>query len=185
MQVLEVLEMRLAFEASIAKIDYSPPWPLSSGPLIHSPNPMKISISADTRLGIAPFLAAWVVAMGHEVILHGALDPDDNPEWAWASASAARDVAEGRAHQAIVCCTTGTGATIAANKIPGVRAALCGDAYTAMGARKWNDANVLGISLRLVSESVMHEILEAWFANSMDSVQAHNIEHVMRLDASL
>jgi ribose 5-phosphate isomerase B len=145
---------------------------------------MKISISTDTMLGIASSIAPWVRALGHEVILRGALDPQGNPEWAWASALAALDVAEGRADQAIVCCTTGTGATIAANKITGVRAALCNDAFSAAGARKWNDANVLGISLRQTSEAEMQEILEAWFGAVGDPAQAHNIAHVNRLDAA-
>jgi ribose 5-phosphate isomerase B len=72
-------------------------------------------------------------------------------------------VAEGRAEQAVVACWTGTGASIAANKVPGIRAALCADAATAAGARRWNDANVLALSLRLTSQQVLTEILEAWF----------------------
>ncbi len=145
---------------------------------------MKISISTDTSLGIAPSLARWVEERGHQVILRGALDPDANPQWAWASAAAARDVADGTADQAIVCCTTGTGATIAANKIEGIRAALCNDAFTASGARRWNDANVLGISLRQTSESEMLEILDAWFATACDGSQAGNIAYVNQLDAA-
>ena len=54
----------------------------------------------------------------------------------------------------VVCCWTGTGVSIAANKVPGVRAALCTDAATASGARRWNDANVLALGLRLTSERV-------------------------------
>ena len=77
----------------------------------------------------------------------------ERDDWAWASEAAARDVAEGRADQAVVCCWTGTGASIAANKVPGVRAALCLDAQTADGARKWNDANALALSLRATSEA--------------------------------
>jgi ribose 5-phosphate isomerase B len=73
-------------------------------------------------------------------------------------------VAEGRADAAIVCCWTGTGASIAANKVPGVRAALCADAATAAGARRWNDANALALSLRSTSEAELVEILDAWFA---------------------
>ena len=81
--------------------------------------------------------------MAIEVLPHGALADAECRDWAWASEAAARDVAEGRAEQAIVCCWTGTGASIAANKVAGVRAALCFDAPTAAGARSWNDANVL------------------------------------------
>ncbi len=89
-------------------------------------------------------------------------------------------MAEGRAEQAIVCCWTGTGASIAANKVPGVRAALCGDAQTASGARKWNDANALALSLRTTSEPLLHEILDAWLAGqpSPDSDDRANVEHV-------
>src|SRR5919201_6756711 len=90
---------------------------------------------------------------GHEVSTHGALAADERDDWAWASERAARDVAEGRAEQAVVACWTGTGASIAANKVPGVRAALCADAATADGARRWNDANVLALSLRLTSRA--------------------------------
>ena len=89
-------------------------------------------------------------------------------------------MASGEADQGVVCCWTGTGASIAANKVPGVRAALCGDPETAAGARKWNDANVLALSLRLVSEPVLGEILAAWFsaAPSDDPDDAANVAHV-------
>lgn len=143
---------------------------------------MKIVISADTLLGIATPLPGWVSALGHEVILRGALDPSADAEWAPCSAAAAFDVADGRADQGIICCTTGTGASIAANKVAGVRAALCTDAFTAAGARKWNDANVLCVSLRLTSESLMKEMLEAWFAARTESSQAANIAYVNGLD---
>ncbi len=98
--------------------------------------------------------------------------------------AAARDVAEGRAEQAVVCCWTGTGASIAANKVPGVRAALCADAQTAEGARKWNDANVLALSLRTTSEAQLAEILDAWFAAgpSADEDDRANVEHVADIE---
>ena len=72
-------------------------------------------------------------------------------------------VAEGQADETIVMCWTGTGCTLVANKIPGIRAALCHDAETAKGARVWNHANVLGLSLRATPEAVAKEILNAWF----------------------
>jgi ribose 5-phosphate isomerase B len=113
-------------------------------------------------------------------LVHGALSVSERDDWAWASEAAARDVAAGAADQGIVCCWTGTGASIAANKVPGVRAALCGDAETARGARKWNDANVLALSLRTTSPAVLEEILDAWFASgpSADSDDVANIRHV-------
>ncbi len=115
---------------------------------------------------------------------YGALRPGDDPQWAACSEAAARDVAAGNADQAVVCCWTGTGASIAANKLPGVRAALCTDAYTADGARRWNDANVLALSLRLTSEPLLGEILDAWFAAeaSTDAEDRENVSRVNRLD---
>ncbi len=125
---------------------------------------MRISLAADELTGIAPVLADELHRRGHETILHGALSEGDRHDWAWASEAAALDVAEGRAEQAIVCCWTGTGASIAANKVVGVRAALCNDPATAAGARRWNDANVLALSLRTTSEALLGEILDVWFA---------------------
>lgn len=146
---------------------------------------MRISLSADERTGVADAVEAVLRERGHEVVAtHGALG-DDEPQWAWCSEAAARDVADGRAEQAVVCCWTGTGASIAANKVPGVRAALCGDAATAAGARRWNDANVLALSLRTTSEATLAEILDAWFGQdaSDDPVDTANVAHVADLDA--
>jgi ribose 5-phosphate isomerase B len=125
---------------------------------------MRIAVAADENVGVAETVVDELRRRGHEPLTHGALSPEERDDWAWASEAAARDVAEGRADQAVVCCWTGTGASIAANKVAGVRAALCGDAPTAAGARKWNDANVLAISLRATSEAELAEILDAWFA---------------------
>lgn len=143
---------------------------------------MKIVISADSLLGIASELPGWVREHGHEVVLWGALRPGADSAWATCSASAAEEIAAGRADQAVICCTTGTGASIAANKVPGVRAALCVDAFTAAGARRYNDANVLCISLRLTSATVMQEMLQAWYDAEIDPGQAASIAHVKRLD---
>ena len=121
---------------------------------------------------------------GHAVTTHGALSQAERDDWAWASEAAARDVAEGRADQAVVCCWTGTGASIAANKVAGVRAALCLDAQTADGARKWNDANALALSLRATSEAQLGEILDAWLggAPSADADDVANIEHLRAIE---
>src|SRR4051794_6314098 len=141
---------------------------------------MKIAVAADERTGVADAVVAELRARGHEPVVHGALAEGERPDWAWCCEAAARDVAEGRAEQAVVCCWTGTGASIAANKVPGIRAALCADAVTAAGARKWNDANVLALSLRATSEAELSEILDAWFAGapSAEPDDAANIAHV-------
>jgi ribose 5-phosphate isomerase B len=93
-------------------------------------------------------------------------------------------VAHGRAEQAVVACWTGTGASIAANKVDGVRAALCADAQTAAGARRWNDANVLALSLRLTSRAALGEILDAWFdaSPSSDQDDLENVAHLSELE---
>jgi ribose 5-phosphate isomerase B len=141
---------------------------------------MRISVAADERVGVAEAIVEELRGRGHEPLPHGALTDSERADWAWASEAAARDVAEGRADQAVVACWTGTGASIAANKVPGVRAALCGDAETARGARRWNDANVLALSLRLTSAPLLAEILDGWFAGSASDEESDvaNIEHV-------
>src|SRR5919112_1836285 len=141
---------------------------------------MRVAVASDERTGVADDVVEELRRRGHEPILHGALADGERPDWAWASEAAARDVAEGRADQGVVCCWTGTGASIAANKVDGIRAALCADAETARGARRWNDANVLALSLRTTSQAVLGEVLDAWFAGaaSADADDRANVEHV-------
>src|SRR3954449_11261866 len=141
---------------------------------------MRIAVAANEDTGVAGAVVEQLRARGHDPLVHGALAEGERDDWAWCCEAAARDVVEGRAEQAVVCCWTGTGASIAANKVPGVRAALCGDAVTAEGARRWNDANVLALSLRGTSEAELAEILDAWFAGSAsgDADDAANIAHV-------
>jgi ribose 5-phosphate isomerase B len=141
---------------------------------------MRVAVAADERTGVAEAVVEELRRRGHEPVVHGALNDDERDDWAWASEAAARDVAGGAADQGIVCCWTGTGASIAANKVPGVRAALCADAETARGARRWNDANVLALSLRTTSAALLEEILDAWFsaAPSEESDDVANIRHV-------
>lgn len=142
---------------------------------------MRISVAADERTGVADAVLDELRRRGHEPLAHGALAADERDDWAWASEAAARDVAQGRADQAIVCCWTGTGASIAANKVGGVRAALCGDAETARGARRWNDANVLALSLRTTSPALLEEILDAWF-EAEPSGEHDDVANVRHLD---
>ncbi|WP_460404328.1 RpiB/LacA/LacB family sugar-phosphate isomerase [Actinophytocola sediminis] len=147
---------------------------------------MRIAVAADERVGVAEAIVEELRRRGHEPLPHGALNDAERADWAWASEAAARDVAAGRAEQAIVACWTGTGASIAANKVAGVRAALCVDAQTAHGARQWNDANVLALSLRLTSAPQLTEILDGWFAGtpSADESDLANIRHVDEISSS-
>ncbi|MBB2912355.1 ribose 5-phosphate isomerase B [Streptosporangium becharense] len=144
---------------------------------------MRISVASDSLDGVAPILVSEIEKRGHTVIPHGAVG-DERADWAWCCSLAAADVASGAADQAVVCCWTGTGASIAANKVAGVRAALCVDAATADGARRWNDANVLAISLRLTSAPLLGEILDAWFAGapSLAEEDQANIAYLSQIE---
>ena len=121
---------------------------------------MRFVIGTDEDRPVIAFIASRLREKGHDVTILPI------KTWAAVAQEVARAVARHEADQGIVCCWTGTGASIAANKIEGVRAALCGDAQTAAGARRWNDANVLALSLRLLSEPIAAEILDAWLAES-------------------
>jgi ribose 5-phosphate isomerase B len=146
---------------------------------------MLIAVAADERTGVADAIAEKLRERGYEVIPHGALAESERDDWAWASEAAARDVAEGRAEQAVIACWTGTGAAIAANKVAGIRAALCADAETARGARRWNDANVLALSLRSTAEAELEEILEAWLGGepSPEEDDRANVAHLSEIEA--
>ena len=147
---------------------------------------MRISIAADELTGVAASLPDELRRRGHEPIPHGVFQDGERADWAWATEAAARDVVDGRAEEAVVACWTGTGASIAANKLPGIRAALCADAATADGARRWNDANVLALSLRATSAAELAEILDAWFAGapSADPQDSDNVAHLTEIERS-
>ena len=144
---------------------------------------MRLALGSDERNALTDTVVQELRERGHEVQLVGAVaDADPDVDWPLSSSRVARAVAEGRVDQGIVCCWTGTGASIAANKVRGVRAALCHDAETAKGARRWNDANVLALSLRATAPGVAKEILDAWFGTPADS-DAWNQAQIARLRA--
>lgn len=135
---------------------------------------MHVVVGSDERTPLTDAVADDLASRGHEVELVGPAGGAPG-EWAEVGRSVGEAVACGAATTAVLFCWTGTGATIAANKVPGVRAALCTDAATAAGARKWNDANVLVMGLRLTSPEVAREMLDAWFSNDPDPSEAANI----------
>ncbi len=146
---------------------------------------MKIALGSDERTALTDALREELQRRGHDVALYGppaGPSAGNNIEWPDVAASVARAVASGEHEQAILCCWTGTGVSIAANKIAGVRAALCGDAETARGARRWNDANVLCLSLRATSPTIAMEILDAWFYSHPEESEAANIQKVREMD---
>jgi ribose 5-phosphate isomerase B len=146
---------------------------------------MKIALSSDERTSLTEFLIRDLEQRGHEVARFGAIaEGDSEIDWPLSTRNAAEAVARGNANEAIVCCWTGTGASIAANKVAGVRAALCADAETAKGARIWNHANVLALSLRSTSEAIAREILDAWYSTpySDDDWNRKQIERITAAD---
>ncbi|MDQ4095565.1 MAG: RpiB/LacA/LacB family sugar-phosphate isomerase [Actinomycetota bacterium] len=135
---------------------------------------MKVVLGSDEATDLTRAVAEDLGKRGHEVKLVGPPAGDDL-EWAEVGRTVGEVVAAGDADTGVLFCWTGTGASIAANKVAGVRAALCTDAATAAGARKWNDANVLVMSLRLTSPVVSSEMLDAWFESEPDPSEADNI----------
>jgi ribose 5-phosphate isomerase B len=130
---------------------------------------LRCAIGADDAGPLTSALLEELQRRGIEIARFGAVRETGEPaggdtEWASIGRAVGEAVAGGRADVGIVCCWTGTGISIAANKVRGVRAALCGDAVTAEGARRWNDANVLALSLRATSPAVGVEILDAFLA---------------------
>ncbi len=126
---------------------------------------MRVAIGSDDIGPLTDALLTELERRGVDVTRYGAL-LDGSNAWASIGRAVGEAVASGRADVGIACCWTGTGISIAANKVHGIRAALCGDPVTAAGARRWNDANVLALSLRATSGAVGIEILDAFLATA-------------------
>lgn len=143
---------------------------------------MRIALGADDSTPVVDAISAYLTLAGHEVARFGGA-AGESAAWASVSQRVAEAVATGTCQRGVVCCWTGTGVSIAANKVAGVRAALCADAETARGARKWNDANVLALSLRLISEAVAQEILQAWLNEPYAGTEGDSLAVLSALDA--
>lgn len=141
-----------------------------------------IGVGSDERTHLTDFV---VKELGRRfrVRLFGPL-AKGKQEWADMSRALAEAVAEGRCKEGVLFCWTGTGSCMAANKVPGIRAALCVDAETARGARQWNHANVLVMSLRLTSEATAKEILDTWYSTPYgeDAFDVRNVRKVTALE---
>ena len=135
---------------------------------------MRIALGSDERTAVTDAVASDLEQRGHEVVRVGPPGGEDK-EWAQVGREVGELVAQGACETAVLFCWTGTGASIAANKVHGVRAALCTDAETAAGARKWNDANVLVMGLRLTTADTAHEMLDAWFTTAPEASERDNI----------
>lgn len=143
---------------------------------------MKIAVGSDEKNYLTDALVADLEQRGHELLLIGPLTGAMDA-WPEVGCAVGQAVASGAAEQGIVCCYTGTGVSIAANKVVGVRAALCHDAQTAAGARRWNDANVLALSLRLTTTELAREMLDAWFSTSCPPEEQVYIDQLSAIEA--
>lgn len=139
---------------------------------------MKIALGADDTAEVVDAVIDNLRQRGHEVTVY---EPEQWPEIAH---KVACDVADGRADQGVLFCWTGTGTSMVANKVPGVRAALVWEPWIAEGARLWNDANVLVMSLKRITPETALEILDAWFkADEADPDEAANIARIAEIEA--
>ena len=145
---------------------------------------MRIAIGGDERNAVTDHVLDELRKRGHELVkIVGPVGGRDE-QWADVGREIGESVSKGEADQGIVFCHTGTGVSLAANKVHGARAALCTDAEQARGARMWNDANVLAMSLRLTDEPLADEILRAWFSTTdVDPTEIVNIDKVKRADS--
>ena len=136
---------------------------------------VRLAFGTDERTPMTEALVAHLEAEGHTVLFSA-----EGAEWPEVGRAVAEAVTAGAAERGVVCCWTGTGVSIAANKVPGARAALCTDAETARGARRWNDANVVALGLRLTSEALAAEIVDAFLSEPADGDEAAAIARVER-----
>lgn len=138
---------------------------------------MRVAVATDEAGAVPDAVVAWLGDAGHDVVevIDGGV-----AQWPDVGRLVGEAVASGTADAGVVCCWTGTGVSIAANKVPGVRAALCTDALTATGARRWNDANVLALGLRLTTVALAVEVCDAFFAAGPDDSEADLIARVER-----
>ena len=143
---------------------------------------MRIAVSSDELYPVHQAVIEWLKMHGHEPILCGALKTNRDECWVQSAVEAAQAVQQGICDEAIIFCWTGTGISMAANKLSGIRAALCTDSQTAKGARVWNHANVLALSNRLLSQDLAQEILEVWFEEYDKDAGTDAVKDLLAID---
>ncbi|AWN74261.1 RpiB/LacA/LacB family sugar-phosphate isomerase [Legionella anisa] len=143
---------------------------------------MKIAVCSDALYPVNDYVVEELKRLGHEVILFGAIKSRHSEPWIQTAQIAAEAIHQGECDEGIFFCWTGTGISIVANKIPGIRAALCVDAQTAKGARIWNRANVLALSNRLLTQDLAKEILDAWFNTKTDEEGEQIIKEIEAIE---
>lgn len=144
---------------------------------------MRIALCSDEAYPVHQVLIDEISRLGHEAVLFGAIATGKETSWAETAEEAAHAVANGSCDEGIFLCWTGTGISMAANKVPGIRAALCWDPVTAQGSKIWNHANVLCLSNRTLSNDMAKEILAAWFGTEPDERGADGVKRLKKIEA--
>jgi ribose 5-phosphate isomerase B len=144
---------------------------------------VRIALCSDEPYPVHATVLRWLDERGHEVVPFGSIATGAETEWAPAAEQAAEAVADGRCQQGIFFCWTGTGISMAANKVAGIRAALCTDPGQAAAARVWNHANVLCLSNRTLADDMAREILAAWFDTDADGRGQAGVAALAAVDA--
>jgi ribose 5-phosphate isomerase B len=129
---------------------------------------MRFAVCSDEAYDVNEIAIKHLESAGHEAVRFGSLETGKEAPWAEVAGDAAEAISRGECDEGVFFCWTGTGISMAANKVPGIRAALCIDAETARAARVWNHANVLALSNRLCSPDLVKEILNAWLETRWD-----------------
>lgn len=145
---------------------------------------MKIAVCSDELYPVNEYVVQTLEQLGHHVVLFGALKSHQTESWVKVARAAAESIIQGTCDEGIFFCWSGTGISIAANKIPGIRAALCTDAQTARGARLWNRANVLALSNRLLTQDLAKEILASWFDPNNEDQSGTATEEIRDIEAA-
>lgn len=145
--------------------------------------PIRVIVGSDDLYACAREAVEYLKRKGMNVVTTGALKTGKPEPWTEVALEVAEAVSRGDFDFGVLICYTGTGVSIVANKVPGVRAAVCNDPGTARGARLWNDANVLVMSGRLVTDILSREILDAWLSVSEpDPTELANIQKLKEID---
>lgn len=144
---------------------------------------VKIALGSDEPYAVHAVLREEIERRGHQVVPFGAVASQREEPFVGVAEQATLAVTRGECDEAVLMCWTGTGVSIAANKLPGIRAALCTDPGTAAGARVWNHANVLCLSNRTLSPDMAKEILTAWFETEPGERGAAGVAELGDVDA--
>jgi ribose 5-phosphate isomerase B len=134
---------------------------------------MRVALGADhAGVGLKQHLATWLERQGHDIVDLGthSTDPVDYPDYAEA---VGRAVLDGRVERGLIVCGSGVGAAIAANKLPGIRAGLCHDTYSAAQGVLHDDVNVLVLGARVVGCALAEALVSAFLAARFTGAERH------------